>query len=166
MFTKSIIALMLLIAAPIAFAHGGGESFEENVDGYLIDIGYNTDEFQAGQAVLFDFSLETSSEYNVEYTDIWVRILKDGKAVFASGIHNSSFGGARMTYTFPEEGKYELSVRYQKGSEKLVSASFPLTVLPADEDSSTAGNSNILSILFGILGIGIGFGIATAVGKK
>lgn len=166
MIIKSFIALFLLISAPMALAHGTGSSFEADVDGYLIDIGYNTEEFITGSQVLFDFGLETSSEYNIEYSDVWVRLIKDGKTVYASGVYNSGFGGARMTYTFPGEGEYELAVRYQKGSEKIVSASFPIKVSSGESEDGGASTINFASIILGILGLGVGYGAASFSKRK
>jgi len=167
MFARSFIALLLVLSAPVVLAHGTGLSFESDIDGYRVDIGYNTEEFQTGKSVLFDFGISTNKQYEIEYTDVWVRLIKEGKTVYASGVYNSDFGGARMTYTFGEVGDYELSVRYQNGTEKLVSASFPLMVVSSSVNKNEAEpNNNILLIVFGIVGLSAGFGISSFIKKK
>jgi hypothetical protein len=145
----SIISIVMILSLPFfVFGHGDGESLEKEVDGYLIDIGYNTPEFIAGSSVVFEFDISKEEE-SIDFDDVWVRISEDNKTIFASGINNAEFGGARMTYSFPYEGAYEFSVRFQNGSESIAEAVFPIEVLP---NSDKEGSQNwILTALLGAL---------------
>jgi hypothetical protein len=152
-----VIALAMVLSLPFfVFGHGDGESLEKEVDGYLIDIGYNTTEFIVGSSVVFEFDISKEEE-SVDFDDVWVRISEGNKTVFASGIYNAEFGGARMTYSFPSEGAYEFSVRFQDGSESITEAVFPIEVLPnSDEEDS---QNWVLTALLGAL-VGAVAGVA------
>ncbi|PIR82859.1 hypothetical protein COU20_00045 [Candidatus Kaiserbacteria bacterium CG10_big_fil_rev_8_21_14_0_10_59_10] len=148
------LSVAALLCAPAALsAHALGASFEKESGPYLIDIGYAPEEFSADRTALFEFEL-TEDGAPVPFDDVWVRITREEKTVFAGGIHNARFGGARMTYLFPKSGSYELSVRYERGLESVAEASFPLVVLPA-EGGGTLRNlalAGIIGLLIGAAG--------------
>jgi len=133
----SIIITILFVGATIVRAHGSGASFEKQVENMLVDIGYSVEEFSTDSSVVFDFGLKDANEAAVEFTDVWVRIVKDTSTVFATGVHNARLGGAIMTYVFPESGDYELSVRYQNDGENISETTFPIVVKEKkDEEES------------------------------
>lgn len=126
--------LFLLVLLPVfAYAHDGGRSLERQIGNYLIDIGYTTEEIVAGKSVYFDFKLyeKKPAPKSTDYTQVWVRIEKNGETVFASGIANMNLGTVGMVYTFADGGEYTISVRYEKRETVLVETEFPLEV--ADE---------------------------------
>lgn len=154
--TKKKIALLsffvvLLFFPLISMAHGDGSSYEKEIDGYLVDIGYSPENPYTNGSVSFDFGL-SKDETPADFSDLWVRISKDGHTIFAGGIHNSNFGGARLSVVFPEEGEYTVSARYQNENEEVVSAEFPLTIYPNNDGSSfDFGFNDFLYILLGVI---------------
>lgn len=157
-----IIALVSgVLALPGSVAgHGLGESFEQEVGDHLIDVGYTPEDFSAGASALFEFELwenEPGVAYEdltpVPFDDVWVRIVADGKTVFAGGVHNAEFGGARMTYVFPEPGEYEFSVRYERGTDSIAETTFPFTVAPRE-----GGGSFRIPAMAAVLGLLVGAG--------
>ncbi|MCP6719991.1 MAG: hypothetical protein KJI72_01515 [Patescibacteria group bacterium] len=141
-------------------AHGVGESLEKVVGEYLVDIGYDAFELRAKESVRFDFSLWTSDQSEeIPFTDIWLRISQNNKAVLAGGIQNPRFGKAGVTYAFPEKGEYTLFVRFQNGDESLVETSFPLAV---EEGNESASNTSPVSKEL-LIGVGVGLVIGSLI---
>jgi len=150
-----LLATMLFVTPFFIFGHATGESLEQEVDGYLIDIGYSVTEFIANSAVVFEFNLLNENDEFVDYSNVWLRIVKDDRTILATGIHNAEFGGARITYIFTEPGAYEISARYEEGVDSIAEATFPIEVLPNPNGGS--GNVNIIFLVIaGIVGIGVG----------
>lgn len=129
-------AVFLLFLLPLSVsAHAFGFSHEATVNGYQIDIGYSTAAPTPEESVIFDFNLPLVHE-EVDYSDVWVRITsEEGSVVFASGIYNSTFGGPRLSYVFPDTGTYTIHARYENGSDILLETSFPITVVPSSSGS-------------------------------
>ena len=146
--------------------HGTGVSYEENRDGYKIDIGH--DEFIAAEeSTRFDFTLFPEDISNVEgapFTDVWVTFTKDKKIFFAGGVHKPEFGITGFTYVFPKEGTYTVSARFQKDGETVVKTEFPLTVIAPLE--VVKPKPNILAAVGA--GVGLLFGVAVGflIGRK
>lgn len=147
-----------------AHAHGTGASFEKEINGYLIDVGYDPVILAAQEQQRFDFGVsKKGSTEAVDFTDIWVRIApKERGIIFASGIHRPDFGLPGMTFTFPRAGEYELTVRFQKNGNVIAETSFPLTVETGEAGTPAASRmGTIVSLGIGIiLGVGIGLFIA------
>jgi len=154
-FSYLIFTILAVLPVYVVGAHSLGESLEKEVDGYLIDIGYSTTELIANSAVVFEFNLLNENDEFVDYSNVWLRIIKDDRTILATGIHNAEFGGARITYTFAESGAYEFSARYEKGIDSIAEATFPIEVLPNPSEGSGSVNIIFLGVV-GILGIGVG----------
>jgi len=151
-----VIALLLLFTPNMSSGHGLGVSYEETVDGYFVDVGYDPEIITTESRVRLEFDItnEETGETN-EYSDLWLRINKDKQTVFAGGVHKPDFGNAGVLYTFPEDGLYEVSVRYQNNGEKLTEVKFPLNVNSVAESTSTS-----TLLMTGLVGLILG-GIAT-----
>lgn len=150
-----LISSFLLLAVPV-YAHVNGVSYEKTKDGYQIDAGYGAPAPTVDESLLMDFRLRKDGK-DVEFTDAWVKIIaENGSVVFASGIHNAEFGGPRMSYVFPREGKYTISMRFENGSEPLVEDSFPITVLPASDTGIVLWGVDVTSYLMLLAGIALG----------
>jgi len=151
--TKSfgvMAAALLLLVLPVSLsAHGIGVSYEENKDGYLIDIGH--DEFIAAlESTRFDFQvypLDISTVENEVFTDVWVTFTKDRQIYFAGGIHKPEYGATGFTYVFPEVGTYTVSVRFQNTGKTVVQTEFTLDIIAPLKEQRKA---NIL-VLLGLL---------------
>lgn len=149
-----LLLLLTVFALPVE-AHESGESFESVIDGYTVDIGYTTAEPATDDVVAFDFQLEKEGKV-VPFSDVWVRIEDAQKVVvFAGGIHNSQYGGARMSYRFPEAGSYTMSVRYEQGEVALAQVSVPMTVTGAAATDASTNAMVIGTILALVVGAGV-----------
>ena len=154
---KNKIILILLFVSIIIFqsntfvlAHGGGVSYEEQKNGYFIDIGYNEEFPVAHEPIRFDFVTYPEDKESIEgevFTDVWVRISEDKKLYFSGGINKPKFGVTGFTYAFPQEGTYQILARFQNDGETVVETSFFIEVLPVIEDS---GDYNLIFIVGGI----------------
>lgn len=140
-------------------AHALGVSYDTVVDGIKVDIGYSSPAPQVGEAVIFDFNLPATE--SIKYSDAWVRIESETKSVvFATAIHNASFGGPRLNYVFPRAGTYTIHVRYEQDANTIANVSFPITVVP-DTSEHLLGLPKELWFLFGggVLGMLGAFGL-------
>jgi len=156
---KSFVLILacLLLTVPnsqLVTAHGGGVSQEEFKDGYFIDIGYQKDPL-AFEQVRLDFATYPENEPQTEdvFTDVWVRIVKDKELFFSGGIAKPVFGPTGLTYAFPEEGSYEVFVRFQNGIDMVVETSLILDVLPKADDQQPLGPYSAGGVGFVIGGI-------------
>lgn len=159
-YTAFILTLAVFSCtfASAVFAHGTGVSYEENKDGYKIDIGH--DEFiAAGESTRFDFALYPEDIGSIEgevFSDVWVTFTQDKKLVFAGGINKPVFGSTGFTYVFPEEGTYTVSARFQNEGDTVVETEFTLEILPPLETEKTQ-SPLVANSLFG--GAGLLFGL-------
>lgn len=130
----AVVALVLSVCLPsLVLAHATGQSFEQVMGDFKIDVGYDVSSFRAAETVRFDFNLaQELTKEDVAYTDVWVRIVQGNKTVFATGVNKPAIGKAGMTFTFPEPGMYDLSVRFENGAGSIVETKFPITVEPSE----------------------------------
>jgi len=149
LFMKYGIVVISCIATMLPLfvgAHAIGESLEKSVDGYVVDIGYNVTEFVADTPVVFEFTLLDTDETLVDYSNVWLRIVKDGTTILATGVYNAEFGGARTTYAFPEPGAYELSARYEDGTNSIAEAVFAIEVMPNPNKNQKGADAVVVLI--------------------
>ena len=150
-----------------AIAHSWGTSYEAEDNGYALDIGYSSPAPEAGESVIFDFEILQGSERFRDFTDVWVRIEGERGTVLATGVHNADFGGARLSYVFPEPGEYTVHVRYQNNDDAIADTEFPISVVGevGSAPSSAGGfsSSNLISIAIGLL---LGFVITSLIRGK
>jgi hypothetical protein len=133
----ALIVFALLLFGVSVEAHESGTSYELIVEGYTVDIGYSIEAPTTDDVVAFDFQLQKDTA-DAPFSDAWVKIEDArGAVVFASGIHNAQFGGARMSYRFPEAGTYTMTVRYEAGDVRLAEAIVPLSVAEIPEETPT-----------------------------
>lgn len=147
-----LLALVVLLFPGIALAHGDTPFLEEVVNGHLVDIGYTSGTPSSGEAVLFDFSLlEPTSRERIPFSYVWVKVQNaEDTVVLATGIHNARFGGPRLSYVFPAEGKYTVSARYEDEEGTLAEVSLPFTV--RGEEDHALYLSGAAGLVLGALG--------------
>lgn len=151
------ILLALCAFGMPAAAHDNGSSYEAVVEGYTVDVGYSTETPTTDDVVAFGFQLQKEGT-DVSFSDAWVKIEDAHKAVvFAGGIHNAQYGGARMSYRFPEAGNYTMSVRYEAGDVRLAEAVIPMTVAEAPQEEPQ--HNWMLTGLIGVLLLGVAGGL-------
>ncbi|MBX4191900.1 hypothetical protein KW798_00205 [Candidatus Parcubacteria bacterium] len=124
-------ALVALLIVPFTvLAHGGeGVVLSKVTDqGYLVDVDYSNEAFTVGEPGTFTFGLYTddSRTKKVEFSDIWVRVVKkgaDGKEVtlFAGSVTHLPLAPITLLYGFTEAGTYILDARYNKPTENVLS---------------------------------------------
>jgi hypothetical protein len=159
---KKILLLSLLgICFPfVSFAHSEGLSFEKVVGEYLFDIGYSS-ELSANDLIRFDLSIaDALTKELIPFSSAWVRITKGEETLFAGPIGYGEFGKPGFSIVFPYEGDYELSVRFEKGSDTISRASFSLKVAPGESE-----NESVTPIIVALIGVFIGV-LATLAFKK
>lgn len=149
-----ILLIMAVAAIPFGLlAHGTGRSIEWPVDGYLIDIGYDGLDLEAGRTTRFEFQLlkEDSLKAPEPFDDVWVRFAKSGggQVIFTGRIHQEANGLIpAINFVFPEGGPYELAVRFEKGGNTVAEALIPLDVLPGMISVGVSGSGGTLRWLF------------------
>ncbi len=160
--TGLLFFVVVLVPVSPASAHGEGKSWEYKAGHYLIDIGYDSDIFVAGNYVRFDFDLKDQKTLEPSAAaQIWVRILKNGEGtLLATGIHDQPVGATTLLYVFPEKGDYTLEASFRDDSgHDIATTSFPISV---QEPTAAAPYINIISIALGCVGIVfVGFWLGT-----
>jgi hypothetical protein len=132
---KRVIFIIVAFAiAEAVFANGlGGERLEKVVGDLIVDVGTDQPSTPiAGQPIEFDFNLlqsGTREPVNLA-TSVGIDIGHDGKSMVNCDLVVEppiTF----LIYTFPERGKYTLTVSFfnrNLGQQRLATASFPLTI--------------------------------------
>lgn len=131
-------ALLVFFAGP-ASAHLSGQSLEQKVGRYIIDIGYDSFDKNpaAGRPVLFDFSLFTEQEDPADFHDVRVTVISDSQTVGLADILKSGFGRTAFIFTFPESGLYKLRADYRnKNNESLAQYAFDIQADPPEKESA------------------------------
>jgi hypothetical protein len=137
-------------------AHLDGASFEEEKEGYLIDIGYEPELLVATEQIRLDFKLSTEEMVD-PFTDVWVYVEKNGVVYFSGGIHESFFGPTGLTLVLPEAGNYIVSARFQNNGILVVETEFPIVVGVTKAAATDTRNTAVVFFLALLLGIGLGY---------
>lgn len=142
-----LLSLTSLLLPLYASAHTGSEFYEQVVGEHKVDVGYTTKTPAQGDPVQFDFIL-WQGKAQASFDDVWVRIESpDGVTVLATGIHNSAFGGPRLSYVFPSAGNYTVFVRYEDASSTIAESSFPMIVRAASAQKPAFDYGYLLAVL-------------------
>lgn len=151
--------LILSLSTSPAIAHVSGASWNATSTPYIIDVGYTPDRFVAGEYAVFDFLLWRDAANvgkPVDFTEAWVRVLRDKETLLATGIRRQQLGPTTLLYTFANPGEYSLSVSFRnQKSDELAAAEFRFKVL--SKDSSWKLGSYLLVLI--ALGIGVSIGV-------
>lgn len=130
-----LVWLLLLIVPSFGHTHNNGNSYEEEKDGFLIDIGYSPLTLTAGERARFDFSIysltATTSPKDL-FTDVWIQISKDDELHFSSNLNQPNFGPTALNILLVESGEYEIYVRYQQESNLVTDTTFAVSVEAKD----------------------------------
>jgi len=157
-----IITVFIFCVAQLANGHGLGQSLEKEVNGYVVDVGYDAvDKIQAGDATRFDFNLLNKDKSEIaDFDHVWVRIApQDAGIVFAGFLYRPEFLLTGMSYTFQEASKYELTVRFlDKEDKTLAEASFPLEIV--SDETFSASFKSVQTVVGAVIGFFAGVGLA------
>lgn len=163
MKTAAFASLFLLFLAGVARAHVVGQSYEEQVGDYTVDIGYDPGAALPGGRLLLDFKLrDTVSGVEVPFDDVWVRVEQDKQTLLATGVMQPELGPTTAIIMAPPLGSsLVVSARYEKGGTPLAEASFSI---PYDPAAKSASLFNPLSLALGaVLGAVLALGAALSV---
>lgn len=128
LFTSVGMVVFLLLLPTALFGHETGASIEQEVNGYVVDIGYDTDSITANAPVRFDFSLyDANGKEEVMFERVWFRIEQNAKTIFATGIARPALGATGAVVLFPEAGAYTLYARFEDKDQSLVELETPIT---------------------------------------
>jgi hypothetical protein len=151
-----ILVLVSCFFAPVGVsAHGDRPSLEREVGSYLIDVGFDREGFRPGEEVTFDLDLYTAGDHPefVEFDTVDIRITKESETVFTHVVQNDPVYIPSFSYTFPEEGEYQLFVAYAESGAVKVETTFDVIVTPMA--GVVARTSNTLTIISAIILVGL-----------
>ncbi|HEY4486947.1 MAG TPA: hypothetical protein VJB70_04415 [Candidatus Paceibacterota bacterium] len=134
---KMFLALLfvLILITQDTHAHGFGVFVEKQVGEITVDIGYEPEILTEHFPVRFDFNIvNAETQGNIPFTDIWVRISQGNVVTLATSITHASFGPTGLLYAFPQDGDYELSVRFENEDESIVETVFPFSVVAMERE--------------------------------
>ena len=164
-----------MLFATSVLAHAIGQSLNQKVDGYLVDVGYDSlmPTPVAGEPTLFDFQLYQSSNNNpVSFSEVVVDIGQEPEPItFYGSIKTKPEGPNTWIYTFPKGGTYKFRVRYKTGDESIAEAAFKLDVLQAYYEQPPKNSKKDWAnfaggAIVGILGFGLILGSYSFVKSK
>lgn len=147
---SSMIVLGLSLAPFVAFAHGDRPSFEREVHGYLIDVGYEHEILETGVEEAFDFDLYTGTGADIAFApfthiDVTFTDPRGNKEGFA--LKNEQSFIPTLKHTFLRKGMYQLAVRYRNDEETLAFVTFDVPVGNQSHFSPTSALSVIVVLL-------------------
>ena len=121
---RVLIATVLLAAIPlVASAHAIGASVEKINGDYLIDVGYDPPQIQAGDRLILDFDLKSSKDKTrVPYDYVWVRVEQNDHTLIATGVARAPLGPTTLLFQLLPNVTSDLivSTRFERGDEMLV----------------------------------------------
>lgn len=121
--TSLVLLVSGLLVSSSVSAHGDSPSLEAEVNGYLIDIGYEGD-IVAGSDIEFDidlFKVGPPVDY-AEFASVDVRVTKDGAEIVAGSVENDVAHVPMITLNFPDAGGYDMDVRFLDATDTLIVA--------------------------------------------
>lgn len=122
-----------ILSAGYVSAHSTGYFFEQEVDAYRADVGYDPEIFTAGQRILLDIDLYEKGVdgKRVPFDSAWVRVTEGRMTYLATGVMRAKSGPTTVLLVLPEQIKeqVEIHVRYEKNEKSLAEVSFPIAVI-------------------------------------
>lgn len=156
---RILLATAFLAFSPAVFAHGESPSFEKEVDGYLMDIGYSIASPDPGQAVRFDFDLFTGEIDDLQFvpfTDVTLDITKDGFPVMMKTLPNVPPNVPGLNFAFSQNGIYDLNVAYNLKDGKKVQSTFEFPVGIQTDESRAFAFENTAHYVLGTIVLLVG----------
>ncbi len=137
---STLLVALFLLTSTVVFAHSTGFFFEQEVDTYRADVGYDPETFTAGQRMLLDIDLYEKGVdgKRVPFDSAWVRVAEGRMTYLATGVARAKSGPTTVLLVLPEQIKeqVEIHVRYERDEKPLAEVSFPIPV--AHEKDATA----------------------------
>jgi hypothetical protein len=169
---KFLLFLALGLIVPVTtFAHGTQVVGSIEQDGYVVTMDAIVPALHAEQPERLNFELEkksaTSSEASdVSYTDVWMRITNSADEVFFTGNITRAPEGlvTGFSFRYPAPGVYEVTLRFLNDDQVLTEASFPITILPNENKTSTTVHEWMFIV--GAFGVGVLVGVFLKLSRK
>jgi hypothetical protein len=156
----STLTLFMCFMAHDASAHAGAFTYEAVVNNYFVDIGANKAEMLVGDPILFEYNLYPNSDPNklADFDNVYVQLGDGDNSLFSSFIHRPGDMLTVMTFSFPHPGKYDMSARFQKGTEAMAEVTFPIEV--TGQGSGMGQGAVKVGLLAGLIGLAVGYGLS------
>lgn len=158
---------VFLLAAPLAFAHGGA-NLVADVGGFRVALDQNDDILVPNTETGFTvFLLDPKTNQPLPNVPAWIRISRSNDVLMASGqFLTSAAGGIPISFRFPSEAQYEVAATF-KVNGKDISAKFPLTVGQPDRVKGPWEDPAALpGLIAGLLGLALGVVLSPMVFKR
>ncbi len=150
--------ISILLLSPVTMAHGG-ESFEQKVGRYFVDIGYDIPLTQ-GQETLLDIALyeqqANGSSASIRFTDVTLRIHTGSFILLEQSVRAPEFGKTFTTVLPQRHGHMTLDSEFFAEGILLERSSFDVTIRASEErrgygvDQVFFATSLAVAFLFGI----------------
>jgi hypothetical protein len=154
-FTAALALAFLCVLPSRTSAHSIGQTLEQEVGEYLVDIGYDTAEIMQDQEVLFNAALiqgaGTTHWQYAPYDEVWIQIGPSNSEPLRAIIPVKSPSPVNLRYTFAQAKTHQLSVRFLQDGKTLADASFTLPVGEASGGVDANTMKGVYLILFGVL---------------
>ena len=128
-----VFVLCVCVAAPTyAGAHGAGASWEASSGPYVVDIGYDTQNFDTESSIRFDFAVwaDGTKTVSADFGQVWVRVVGKTDTQLAVGLIRQSVGPTTLLYRFQVPGEYSFNASFRDAEGKEIAAAvFPFTVV-------------------------------------
>ncbi|MBP9669271.1 MAG: hypothetical protein KBE09_03210 [Candidatus Pacebacteria bacterium] len=151
------LAVCVMVYAGVTQAHSTGYFFEQEIDEYRADVGYDPETFTAGQRILLDIDLyeKGADGERVPFDSAWVRVTEGRMTYLATGVAHAKSGPTTVLLVLPEQIKeqVEVHVRYEKNEKPLAEVSFPM---PVTHEREAMALMPYLAFMLGAVVVGIG----------
>jgi hypothetical protein len=112
---KLIFILVALVAPIIVSAHMAAFELRAETGEYLLELVSDSSEFRAGVPVQLNFDLWTKdalTNLDGQYNRVWVKVAKGEDRLFSGWFAKPAGIPAGVNIGFPNEGTYEVTVRF------------------------------------------------------
>lgn len=161
----------LLILASPAWAHGTEKVLNQDSGNYILSLSYDPFELDLGEAVPLGFNISPKvGTGQVDFTHVYVKVVppKFEESIFAAAVKKAEFGETSVLVKFPGGGDYKISASFRQANDTVAETDFALNVPQPKKLETTSSNSLITkeSILFGLGGLVLGYGLSLILKKK
>lgn len=161
------VPLLFLLGPNVTNGHSVGfKSLSTTTeDGYVVDFGYEEDTLRENTQTRLSFELYDNEATTTlsSFTEVWLVVKGPSGTVFSGGIDRPEFGETSISFTFPEEGEYDVQLRYQEESQILAKGNFSITVPPREDQQV---NTNAYLAAGGVIGLLLGFVLALYIKRR
>jgi hypothetical protein len=126
-FLYSLLVLFFLFPA-ITLAHGLGVSLEKKSGDYLVDVDYDNLAVEIYQPTRFNMRLLDSQGLAVIFDQVQFSLSKDNQLLDTKTLTRAKLGPTGTEFLFTENGKYTITVNFQKDNQQIGAANFTINI--------------------------------------